>query len=152
MFSWRHIVLKGHSMLGHRHKWPWRENRDSHAWAKVFRIVREFRNLELTFCGKSVPKSWIRIYQEVSPQNLNRGFYMSEHVLLDLLNELRKRDKCEAYWAFCHFRNKFNKFNNTGARMLDSIYHMILKLFLNYFFGVKTLGFCHHFIMFPENL
>ena len=23
------------------------------------------------------------------------------------------------------FRNKFNKFNNTGARMLDSIYHMI---------------------------
>ena len=29
----------------------------SHAWAKVFRIVREFRNLELTFCGKSVPKS-----------------------------------------------------------------------------------------------
>ena len=33
---------------------PWREN---HAWAKVFRIVHEFRNLELTFCGKSVPKS-----------------------------------------------------------------------------------------------
>ena len=27
------------------------------------------------------------------------------------------------------FRNKFNKFNNTGARMLDSIYHMTLKLF-----------------------
>ena len=22
------------------------------------------------------------------------------------------------------FRNEFNKFNNTGARMLDSIYHM----------------------------
>ena len=22
------------------------------------------------------------------------------------------------------FRNKFNKFNNTGAQMLDSIYHM----------------------------
>ena len=29
----------------------------------------------------------------------------------------------------CLFRNKFNKFNNTGARMLDSIYHMTLKLF-----------------------
>ena len=26
------------------------------------------------------------------------------------------------------FRNKFNKFNNTGARMLDSIHHMILKI------------------------
>ena len=35
---------------------------------------------------------------------------MSDHVLLNLLNELR---------------NKFNKLN-TGARMLDSIYHMTL--------------------------
>ena len=25
------------------------------------------------------------------------------------------------------FRNKFNKFNNTGARMLDSFYHMTFK-------------------------
>ena len=42
---------------------------------------------------------------------------MSAHVLLNLLNELRKRDKML-------FRNEFNKFNNTRARMLDSIYHM----------------------------
>ena len=27
--------------------------------------------------------------------------------------------------------------------MLDSIYHMTLKLFLNHNFGVKTLGFCY---------
>ena len=27
--------------------------------------------------------------------------------------------------------------------MLDSIYHMTLKLFSNHIFGVKTLGFCH---------
>ena len=26
------------------------------------------------------------------------------------------------------FRNEFNKFNNTRARMLDSIYHMTLRL------------------------
>ena len=26
------------------------------------------------------------------------------------------------------FRNEFNKFNNTGARMLDSIYHMTTTL------------------------
>ena len=26
------------------------------------------------------------------------------------------------------FRNEFNKFNNTGARMLDHIYHMTLKI------------------------
>ena len=25
------------------------------------------------------------------------------------------------------FRNEFNKLNNTGVRMLDSIYHMTLK-------------------------
>ena len=26
------------------------------------------------------------------------------------------------------FRNEFNKFNNTGARVLDSIHHMALQL------------------------
>ena len=32
--------------------------------------------------------------------------------------------KCEACQAFYRFfRNEFNKFNNTEARMLDSIYH-----------------------------
>ena len=30
---------------------------------------------------------------------------------------------------FITFRNEFNKFNNTAARMLDSIYHITLKLF-----------------------
>ena len=41
------------------------------------------------------------------------------------------------------FRNEFNKFNNTGARMLDSIYHMTLTLFLCHIFLVKMLGLCH---------
>ena len=41
------------------------------------------------------------------------------------------------------FRNEFNKFNNTGARMLDYIYHRALKLLLFHIFGVKTVGFCH---------
>ena len=27
------------------------------------------------------------------------------------------------------FLNEFNKFNNTGARMLDSFYHMTLNYF-----------------------
>ena len=50
---------------------------------------------------------------------------MSTRVLLNLLNELGKRDKCEACRAFyLFFRNEFNKFNNTRARMIDSIYHM----------------------------
>ena len=32
------------------------------------------------------------------------------------------------------FRNKFNKFDNTGALMLDSIHHTNLKLIKNHIF------------------
>ena len=50
---------------------------------------------------------------------------MSAHVLLNLLNELGKRDKMWGLPTILSlFRNEFNKFNNTRARMLDSIYHM----------------------------
>ena len=41
------------------------------------------------------------------------------------------------------FRNAFNKFSYTVARMVDSIYHMTLKLLRNHIFGAKTEGFCH---------
>ena len=54
---------------------------------------------------------------------------MSAHILLNLLNELRKRDKMRSLPRILSlFRNEFNKFNNTGAQMLDSIYHMTLRL------------------------
>ena len=36
------------------------------------------------------------------------------------------------------FRNRFNKFNYTGARMLDPIHHMTLKLFCNRVFRVES--------------
>ena len=50
---------------------------------------------------------------------------MSAHVLLNLLNELGKRDKMRGLPSILSlFRNEFNKFYNTRARMLDSIYHM----------------------------
>ena len=50
---------------------------------------------------------------------------MSSHVLLNLLNELRKRDKMQGLLCILSlFRNEFNQFNKTGARMLDSIYPM----------------------------
>ena len=50
---------------------------------------------------------------------------MSAHVLLNLLNELGKRDKMRGLPSILSlFRNKFYKFNNTRARLLDSIYHM----------------------------
>ena len=40
------------------------------------------------------------------------------------------------------FRNEFNKFNNPGARMLDSIYHMTLKLH----FGRENARCCPSFV------
>ena len=56
---------------------------------------------------------------------------MSAHILLNLLliNKLRKRDKMRGLSSILSFfRNEFNKLNNTRARMLDSIYHMTLRL------------------------
>ena len=57
--------------------------------------------------------------------NLVLGSYMSAHVLLNLSNELGKRDKIRGLPIILSlFRNEFNKFNNTRARLLDSICHM----------------------------
>ena len=54
---------------------------------------------------------------------------MSVYVLLKLLNELGKRDKMRGLLSILSlFRNKFNKFNNTREGMLDSIYHMALRI------------------------
>ena len=59
----------------------------------------------------------------------HRGSYMIDHGLWNLLNELGKRYKMRGLSSILFlFRNEFNKFINTGARMLDSIYHMTLKL------------------------
>ena len=58
-----------------------------------------------------------------------RGFYMSAHVLLNLLNELGERDKMRGLPSILSlFRNEFNKLNNRRTRMLDSIYYMTLRL------------------------
>ena len=80
---------------------------------------------------------------------------MSTHVFLNLLNELRKRDKMGGLPRL--FRNKFNKFNCSKARMFDSIYD--IKITLKSHFWRKTLYFCHRLrnvimfiITFPENL
>ena len=54
---------------------------------------------------------------------------MSAHVLLNLLNKFGKRDKMRGLSSILfNFCNEFNKFNNTRARMLDSIYHMTLRI------------------------
>ena len=79
-------------------------------------------------------------YEYITPHrmaNTDRGSYMSAHVLLNLLNELGKKDKMRGLPSILSlFRNEFNKFNNTRARMLDSIYHMTNTLKSH--FTVKT--------------
>ena len=55
---------------------------------------------------------------------------LSAHVLLNLLNEVRKIDKIRGWPSILYlFHNK--RFNNTGEhdRYIDSIYHITLKLF-----------------------
>ena len=55
-------------------------------------------------------------------------------MLLDLINELRKRDKMRCLSSILSlFGNEFNKFNNTRGRMLDSIYYLTLELLTNSF-------------------
>ena len=84
---------------------------------------------------------------------------MSAHVLLNLLNELGKRDKMRGLPSILSlFRNEFNKFNNTRARMLDSIYHMTNTL-KSHFWRKNVIYFCHYVcnvimdvITFPVNL
>ena len=57
---------------------------------------------------------------------------MSAHALLNLLNELRKIDKMQGLPSILSlFRNEFYKFNNIGARILNSIYHMTLRNLLS---------------------
>ena len=54
---------------------------------------------------------------------------MSVHVLLNLSNELREKDKMRGLTSILSlFHSEINKFNNTRARMLDSIYHMTVRL------------------------
>ena len=42
------------------------------------------------------------------------------------------------------FPNSFHKFNKTRARMLDFIYHVIIKITLKSHSVEKTVKFCHY--------
>ena len=68
---------------------------------------------------------------------------MSANVLFNLLNLLGKRVKMRGLPSILSlFRNEFNKFNDTGALMLDSINHMTIN-YLKHIFCVKTSRFCN---------
>ena len=66
---------------------------------------------------------------------------MSAHFLLNLLNELRKRDKMRGLLSVVSlFRREFNTLNNnTGALMLDSIHHMTFKIILKSYFCLENV-------------
>ena len=73
--------------------------------------------------------------------------HRAAYILLNLLNKLGKRDKMRGLPSILSlFRNKFNKFNSTGAQMLDSIYHRTLKLLKNNIFDLKTSRLGHHLL------
>ena len=58
---------------------------------------------------------------------------MRTHVLLNLLNDVRKRYICEACILsriLSLYSNEFHNFNNTSARMLDYIYHIKSSILL----------------------
>ena len=69
--------------------------------------------------------------------HLHRGSYLSAHVLFNLLNELRKSNKMRGLPSHLSpFHRKFNKFNNAGAGILDSVYHMTLKSLKNHILNI----------------
>ena len=88
---------------------------------------------------------------------------MNAHVLLNSFKELGKRDKMRGLSSILSlFRYEFNTFNKTKARLLDSTYHMTLKLLLNrvmrenakilpYIRGVITEA-GNHYLALPESV
>ena len=65
----------------------------------------------------------------------------------------RKRSNERFARHFIAFHSKFNKLNNTGAPMLESIYHMSLKVLWNHVFflheNAETVTYCYdcHWVM-----
>ena len=62
---------------------------------------------------------------------------MSTHVLLNLLNELRKIDKMQGYHFFT------TSLIITIINLKEHVYNMSLNVLQNHIVGVKTLSLCH---------
>ena len=60
-------------------------------------------------------------------------------------NELEEERNARLVRHFITFCKEFNKFKITGARTLDSIYHMTLQLFNDCILGVKTSTFAIYY-------
>ena len=79
-------------------------------------------------------------YIGLRENDVNRESYINANVLLNLLTELGKRDGMQSLLSilslFCNWFD--NSIMQLRAGMLDSIYHMTLKLFKNHIFGLKN--------------
>ena len=61
-------------------------------------------------------------------EKIHIGSYMSAR-FIEFIKRVGERDKMRGLLSILSlFRNEFNKFNKKRARMLDSIYHMVLRL------------------------
>ena len=100
---------------------------------KCFRKKNTILNKIKLKRGQNSLNNWRIVYVIELDQyfdHIHRGSYKSAHVLLNLLNELGKRDKMRGSF----FHKEFNKFSNTGAWMLDSIYPDDIKITLKFTF------------------
>ena len=89
----------------------------------------EPRSLKIPAAIASLTSFIASCFYIIQNGQIHRGSYTSAHVLLNVLNELGKRDKMRGLPTILSlFRNEFNKFNNTRAQMLDSIYHITLRI------------------------
>ena len=73
-------------------------------------------------------------YSTFEKECLYRGSYMSDHVLLNLLNELGKRDK---------MRGAFNKINNTRANLISDCCHYLRNVVMDVL-ACSSLCNSHH--------
>ena len=63
-----------------------------------------------------------------------------------VIGTLRVKQVGEKLEHFNTFSQQFNKFNNTGAQMIDSVYHITFKLFCYPVFRVETSRFCQIYV------
>ena len=88
----------------------------------------------------------IVLFRKKCTNMIHRGTIIGVNVLSNMLNELMEGGKMRGLSSILTlFRNEFNKFNNTEARMLNSICHMALKLLKIAFSGIKRSRYCHFY-------
>ena len=115
----------------------------AHTHVRAHMILPWTSTSSLQICTDSSEPSlfaFTKYIRDLCAYAINRGTYMSVHVLLNLLKELGEKDKMLRLLSILSiFRNEFNKFDNTRARMLDYIYNYNIKISLKSHFCRKNV-------------